>query len=313
MKKKRWLRAHLTRYLLNEKAVDRVVGLGHTKAAAASGGMAIEPCDILDAEKLRKIIRREQPDYVFHLAAQSKIPPSWKQPADTLQTNITGSANLLEAIRTEAPKARVLMVSTSDVYGKSFLAEKPLTEESKPIPLNPYGASKLAMEVLSNQYATCFGLHVITVRPFNHIGPGCPPSLVVSDWAKQIMEIKLGIRKEKTLSVGSLSKERDFSDVRDVVRAYWMAIEKGEPGEVYNICSEKTRSLKSVMESLCTISGTSVLPVEEQSRLRPNDIKIVRGSCLKFRNKTGWKPEIPFDQTLSDTLQYWEQQLTSKQ
>ena len=260
--------------------------------------------DIKDAHSVLSAIDNAQPDYIFHLAAQSFVPTSWHAPVETLSTNIVGTANLLEAVRKLDCDPVIQVAGSSEEYGLVHPDEVPIKETNPLRPMSPYGVSKVAQDLLSRQYHMSYGLKVVVTRAFNHTGPRRGDVFVASNFSKQIAEIEKGL-KEPVIYVGNLNAQRDFSDVRDIVRAYWFAVNKCEYGEVYNICSEKGRTIQSVLDLLLSMTDVKVEVKQDPNRMRPSDVEILQGDCSKFKKQTCWKPEIPFEKTMEDLLEYW--------
>ena len=263
--------------------------------------------DLRDPEGVRALVDEAQPDHIFHLAAQSFVPTSLADPWDTLENNIRAQLNLLEAVRLSGREVRVLVIGSNEEYGAPKPEELPQTEESPLRPNNPYAVSKVAQDFLGLQYHLAYGLPVVRVRPFNHTGPGQSPRFVVPAFASQITRIEAGLQ-EPVVKVGNLDTARDFSDVRDIVRAYHLAVTQGEPGEVYNLASGRARSVQGLLETLLSLADTEIRVERDPARYRPVDVPEAYGSAEKFRQQTGWEPEIPFEQTLRDTLEYWREQ-----
>jgi GDP-4-dehydro-6-deoxy-D-mannose reductase len=265
-------------------------------------------CDLRDAVAVRKTLEEIKPEYIFHLAAQSYVPTSWKAPAETLFTNIISELNLLEAMRDLDLEARIQVAGSSEEYGLVFEHETPITEDNPLRPLSPYAVSKVAQDMLAYQYHRSYGLYTVRTRAFNHEGPRRGHVFVTSNFAKQIAEIEKG-KKEPVIEVGNLNARRDFTDVRDMVKAYWLALEKGEPGEVYNIGSGRAVTIREMLDILLSFTDREieVRPVPE--RMRPSDVELLVCDCSKFRALTGWKPEIPLEKTLKDTLDYWRERV----
>jgi len=261
-------------------------------------------CDIRDASSVSSVLEETRPDYIFHLAAQSFVPTSWSAPAETLTTNILGELNIFEAIRKLDINPRVQIACSSEEYGLVYEDEVPIKETNQLRPLSPYGVSKVAQDLLGYQYHQSYGLHIIRTRAFNHEGARRGSVFVISNFAKQIAEIEFGIRKP-VIKVGNLDSLRDFTDVYDMVRAYWLALEKGEPGDVYNISSGKTVKIGDMLNMLLKMSNKEINIEKDASRMRPSDVPILLGDSTKFREKTGWEPEIPFEKTVKKTLWYW--------
>ncbi|MBN2070499.1 MAG: GDP-mannose 4,6-dehydratase [Candidatus Krumholzibacteriota bacterium] len=261
-------------------------------------------CDLRDASSTRQVVEDIMPDYIFHLAAQSFVPTSWSAPSESLITNIIGQLNIFEAVKKLDLKCRIQIACSSEEYGMVYPDEVPIKETSPLRPLSPYGVSKVGQDMLGYQYFMSYGMKIVRTRGFNHTGPRRGPVFVCSDFAKQIIDIENGIRKP-VMEVGNLDARRDFTDVRDMVRAYWLSLEKGKPGEVYNICSGKSYSIREILDKLVEISGVEVDIKTDKGRLRPSDVPLLEGDYGKFHTDTGWKPEIPVDKTLSDLLDFW--------
>ena len=269
------------------------------------GKLHLHTLNILDRDRVTHLLSEIKPDRVIHLAGQAFVPAAFSDPVSTFQVNILGGIHLLDGTRSLAEKgtqrATLLIVSTGEVYGK--VARLPITEECPIAPNNPYAASKAAIDIVARQYHESFGLRVIVARPFNHVGPRQSPVFVCANFARQIARIAAG-QQEKTIHVGNLQAQRDFTDVRDVVRAYWMLLEHSQGG-VCNVCSGSPVAVGDILHSLIKIAGTDVNVVSESGRLRPYDVPVVYGSNEKLQALTGWKPAIPLEQTLRDVYEYW--------
>ncbi len=268
----------------------------------------LHECDIKDAVSVQNMLKKVKPHYIFHLAAQSFVPTSWHAPAETLNTNIIGEVNLFEAVRDLGLDPIIQITGSSEEYGLAYENELPITEENPLRPLSPYAVSKIAQDFLGYQYYKSYGIRVIRTRAFNHTGPRRGEVFVVSNFAKQIAEIEAKI-KEPVIKVGNLKSRRDFTDVRDIVKAYWLAVENCEPGEVYNISSGKATSIKDILNKLIKTSEVEIRVAKDPERMRPSDVEVLMGDSTKFRELTGWKPEIPLQKTLEDTLNYWREKV----
>lgn len=261
--------------------------------------------DILDKEKIEKIVKEEKPDLIFHLAAFTSPSESLKNPVETIDNNIKGQLNILEAVRKiELLDTKLLVVSSAEVYGDIDEADLPISEEEALNPMTPYAVSKITQDFLGYQYFKSYGIKSIRVRPFNHIGPGQSNMFVVSAFAKQIAMIEKG-QQEKIIKVGDLISKRDFTDVRDVVRAYRILMERGKIGDVYNIGSEKSYKISEILNILLSFSKQKIEIKEDESLMRKVDIKESRCDSSKIKKDTGWKPEIPIEKSLLDALDYW--------
>jgi len=264
-------------------------------------------CDLTNRVAVARVLERSKPDKIFHLAAQSFVPVSWKSPEDTLFNNIISELNIFEVIRELKLDPVIVIAGSSEEYGLVFENELPIKETNPFRPLSPYAVSKIAQEKLGYQYHKSYGLKIVLTRFFNTEGPRRGQDFVTSNFAKQIAEIEKG-KREPVIYTGNLETQRDFNDVRDMVRAYWLASEKCNFGEPYNVCSGKARSIKSMLDLLLSFSKVKNIEVKQDpARMRPSDVPILYGDSSKFRAKTGWQPKIPFEQTMFDLLQYWRE------
>jgi GDP-4-dehydro-6-deoxy-D-mannose reductase len=264
-------------------------------------------CDLRDLSSVRNLLEIAEPTHVVHLAAQSFVAASWKAPAETLTTNIISQVNLFEAMRGLKISPRFLAVGSSEEYGLVHPDELPIKETNPLRPLSPYAVSKVTQDLLGYQYFKSYGLPIIRTRAFNHEGPRRGDVFVTSNFARQIAEIEAGNR-EPVIFVGDLKPKRDYSDVRDIVRGYWALLERGEPGEVYNICSGKSWPIQHVLDFLLAQSRVKGIAVKiDPARLRPSDVMELEGDPGKIERAVGWKVEIPFERTLTDLLEYWRQ------
>jgi GDP-4-dehydro-6-deoxy-D-mannose reductase len=266
------------------------------------GGFAA--ADLRSATTVEAAVVSARPDWVFHLAAQSSASLSWKRPDLTYEVNVTGTHYLLDAVRRHAPKARVLVTCTSDQYGFVDPQDCPLDELVPQRPLSPYAASKMAQEAVARMFHEAFGLSVIVTRAFMHIGPGQPPSFATADWARQLALIEAGSR-EPVVEVGNLDVAREYGDVRDIVRAYRLAIEKGEPGETYNVATGEARPLRDVLGMLIDLADIDVDVRVDPAKVRPADPQLLEGDATKLRSATGWEPTHHLRDTVPEVLDYW--------
>jgi GDP-4-dehydro-6-deoxy-D-mannose reductase len=263
-------------------------------------GDAVAPeVDVTDPVALRATLYEAQPRAVVHLAALSHVGDSWRDPAAVWEVNAVGTVNLLEIVREACPDARVLVVSTGEVYGRADVTPTPETEQTKP--LSPYAASKAAAEVAALQSARA-GLDIVVARAFQHEGPGRDERFAIGSWTAQLAELERA--GGGTLLVGNLDVERDLTDVRDVCRAYVALLDPAVSGGVYNVASGTTVSLRDVVERLVALARVPVSVALDPDRMRPADVPVVSGDAGKLRAATGWAPSIPLEQTLADTLEF---------
>jgi GDP-4-dehydro-6-deoxy-D-mannose reductase len=265
--------------------------------------------DLRDLSSVRTLLERARPDYIVHLAAQSFVQASWETPAETLYTNAISQVNLLEGMRHLPGNVRFLVIGSSEEYGLVYPDELPIRETNPLRPLSPYAVSKVTQDLMGFQYFRSYGLHIVRARAFNHSGPRRGDAFATSNFARQVAEIEAGLR-EPVIRVGDLTPTRDFSDVRDIVRGYWRLLEAGTPGEVYNLCSGKDRSIDWVLHFLIRQSSATDVEVRvDPARLRPSDVPMLRGSAERAAKAVGWEPQIPLEQTLTDLLDYWRQRV----
>lgn len=267
--------------------------------------------DLLDLPSLKAAVHTARPDVIYHLAGWALTAASWQDPARALAINTGGTANLLEAA-VDFGRPRVVAITSAEIYGNVTAADLPITEKSQPDPRHPYGLSKWAAGRLVPLYWQRYELPVVEARPFNHIGPGQEPGFVVSDFASQLAAIALGLRPPQML-VGNLDAERDFTDVRDVVRAYQRLAGSGEPGSHYIIASGQPVPIHYLLDTLIDIAGIDVDVQYDPERMRPSDVPILYGSAARLQAGTGWKPEIHLRQSLQDAYAGWLQRLQREQ
>ncbi|MFQ6059292.1 MAG: GDP-mannose 4,6-dehydratase [Anaerolineae bacterium] len=264
--------------------------------------------DLTDASSMRRLISVVRPDRIFHLAAQSYVPASWNAPAETFHVNVIGQIHLFEAVREAGLDPLIHIAGSSEEYGLVYPHEVPMKESNPLRPLSPYAVSKVAQEKLAWQYFKSYGLRTVVTRGFNHTGPRRGEVFSSSTFAKQIARIEAG-QQEPVIWVGNLETQRDWTDVRDIVRGYWLALEKGEPGEVYNIGSGVPRTIREMLDALLALSRVNVEMRPDLLRMRPSDVPVLWADCSKFRAQTGWEPQIPFEQTMEDLLNYWRERV----
>ena len=297
--------SHLAEYLYSQKFTvfgfflpnHSLFNLSHLK-----GKINLINCDLLDSKKIEKNVRLINPDYVFHLAAFSSPKDSFKNPKETLKNNIFGQINLLESLAKIKSNAKILIVGSADEYGQVDPEYLPINEKTPLSPISPYAVSKVAQDMLGLQFFLHHNLHIVRVRPFNHIGPRQSLSFVVPSFAAQIAALKK--KGGGIIKVGNLENSRDFTDVRDMVKAYWLALEKGKAGEVYNIGSGKAVKIADILKMMIGLSKVKIIIKKDTKRIPPQDIGTIYCDYSKFKKTTGWQPQIPIIQTLSDTIEY---------
>ncbi len=299
---------HLRRYFLTHTPWD-IIGTCYPESPPApldSQRESLHFLDLRDAEATRALFTQFPPDYIIHLAAQSHVPTSYKDPWGTLENNIRGQLNLLEICVALKIAPRTLVIGSGEEYGRADVADLPLTEDHPLRPENPYSVSKVAQDVMGYQYYISYHLPVVRMRPFNHVGPGQSARFVLPAFARQVAEIEAG-KQAPVMYVGNLEPARDFTDVRDVVRAYHLALLHGTPGEVYNVASGTPCTIRSLVEQLTALATVPIRVEVDPERYRPADVPIIYGSAEKLRRDTGWEPQIPFTQTVRDVLDEWRQ------
>jgi len=266
-------------------------------------------CDLMDMTSTLDMIKQIEPDRIFHLAAQSFVPYSFSTPKITIDTNVIGTLNLLESVRRSKSNPLIHICSSSEVYGQVEEDEVPIKETNPLRPRSPYAVSKVAEDMLSYQYFISYGLKTIRTRAFTHSGPRRGDVFVDSWFAKQIAQIEKKII-EPTIHVGNLDSIRTFMDVRDTVKAYWLALEKCTPGDVYNVGGNETFTIRQMLDMLLEMSNVkNIKTYVDPKLLRPSDVTRQIPSVSKFKNATGWEPKIPYKITLKETLDYWRDNL----
>jgi GDP-4-dehydro-6-deoxy-D-mannose reductase len=301
---------HLVELLLRERPDVEIFGVvrrGVERVSLPSRVNKIE-AEIEHPASVDAVLDQLSPDAVVHLAAQSSVHQSWLDPDGTLRTNLLGTLHLLEALRRRALRPRVLVVGSADEYGAADAERLPLREDAALRPNSPYAVSKVAQGYLALQYALSHAMPVLRTRTFPTTGPGRGEGFAESSFAKQLVEIELG-RRAPVLEVGNLDAVRDFTDVRDVVRAYWLLLEKGQPGEVYNVCSGRGIAIREILERLVALTDATVELRVDPARLRPSDIPALVGDPERLRRATGWQPCLPIERTLQDLLDDWRRRL----
>ena len=299
-------------YLIRQlsKRKDKIFGMLAPSESAPEGipeGVVFLKGDVVDRVGLRGVVERAKPDMVYHLAGWSHIGKAIDQAPAVYSVNLMGTVNLYEALREVSPRAKVLFVGTGASYGPVGPGEEPPTEEQPLQPQEPYAGSKAAADMASVQYFRAFALPVVRVRPFNIIGPGQKPTFAYSEWARQLVRMKLGL-EEPVLQVGKLDVERDFTDVRDMVVAFEQVLGHGLPGEVFNLGSGHAVALGEVLRMLREIVGVEVKVVQDATKLRKVEPGRVTGSIAKARARLGWAPKITLAESLKDIVAYWHEQ-----
>lgn len=306
--------SHLADVCVAQEA--EVWGLAHTPGphphlAHLGEGIQLYAADITDEAGMRSALADIAPDWIFHLAAQAHVPTAWGNPAETLSTNILGQLNVILAMQEHVPAARLLVVSSSHVYGMVEEEDLPVVESTPFRPADPYAVSKVGQEMLALQYWQSHGFPIIRVRPFNHIGPRQAPDYVIARFAREIARMEAGLAPP-VLQVGNMSAKRDFTDVRDVARAYWLALEKGAPGAVYVIGSGTARSIDEMLQVMLKLAHVDIRMETDPALLRPGDLPVLQSDPRAFQEQTGWHAAISLEQTLEDTLNYWRDQVRAE-
>lgn len=290
---------HLVRFLKSSGTKLTVLSSG--EARAKEPGVDYRCSDIRNAEEIRAVIRDTSPDHIYHLAGISSVPVSWRDPRLTLETNVIGSYNVFDAAMGLPTPPKILNVSTSQVYAPDEVA---LTETSRISPANPYAASKAMAELLAVQYQRSTQGGVITARAFNHTGPGQATTFALPSFARQLAEMEAGLRPP-VLKVGNIQVRRDFTDVRDVIVAYSLLLEKGAVGEVYNVCSGRAVLLADIVKNLQKHCRVAIRIEIDSVRIRTDDVPVVVGDASKLRSATGWSATVPLERTMNELLAYW--------
>ena len=298
--------AYLTRHLHDDLKWEVVVTKMPQEQIEANA--KVVDLNILESDKVVSLLQEEKPDYIFHLAAQSSVAVSWKNPGLTVDVNIKGAVNVLEAVRGMEKPARVLLIGSGEEYGHILPEESPIKETNHVRPGNIYAATKACQNMLGAIYAEAYQMDVMMVRAFNHIGPNQAPIFVVADFCKQVAEMEAGMR-EPIMQVGNLSAKRDFTDVRDVVRAYGLLVQYGKAGETYNVGSGLAIAIEQILQMIVSKSALDIQIEIDPEKLRPVDVPIIEADTQKLVQTTGWKREISLEQTIQETLDYWRKEV----
>lgn len=306
--------SHLAEYILKHHPGVEIYGIRRWRSRTENiehllDKIHVLECNLVDASSVKTLIADVRPDKIFHLAAQSFVPSSWNAPAESLTTNIISQLNIFEAMReSKLLDTWIQIACSSEEYGMVYPDEVPIKETNPLRPLSPYAVSKVSQDYLAYQYYMSYGIKAVRTRGFNHTGPRRGEVFVCSNFSKQGVEIEKG-KRPPVIYVGNIEARRDFTDVRDMVHAYWLSLEKCEPGEVYNISSGSAIAISELLNMVIANTGRKIEVKSDPARLRPSDVPLLLGDYSKFHKATGWKPEIPFQQTLSDIMDYWREMI----
>ncbi len=300
---------YLVRHLLELK--HEVIITKMPMEEARVEGAAVYDLDILDKATVTELLEKISPDLVFHLAAQSSVSMSWKNPQQTVDVNVKGSVNVLDGLRSMKKKARILLIGSGEEYGQVFPSETPVCETSPLRPGNIYAATKACQNMIGRIYAQAYGMNLVMVRAFNHIGPDQSPVFAAADFCRQAALIESGMQ-EAVIRVGNLEAKRDFTDVRDVVHAYVLLAEKGQAGETYNVGSGHAVSIGDVLKLVLKQSAAEIQVEVDEKKLRPVDVPVMEADVRKVWRDVGWKAQIQLEQTIGDMMEYWRSVIGSK-
>ena len=284
---------------------------GHAVPSVKTNTIQLLVADITQRDQIQRVVAQVRPDLIFHLAAQSSVAASWKNPHNTLRVNAEGTIHLLEALRAEQLAPRIVLVGSGEQYGLVRPEENPIREDCLFRPANPYAVSKASQDLYGYQYFIAYGLPIIRARPFNHFGPGQPSTFVIAKFARQLALIEAG-KAPPEFPVGNLQACRDFLPVEDVVAAYLRIAEQGQPGKAYNIGSGHSRSIRSMLDLLLTLTTVSVRIYEDPALLRPVDVPLLEADTSRLQTDTNWQPTMPFEVALQRTLDYWRATVASE-
>ncbi len=300
--------SHLAQLLLAQPGAE-VYGIASLRASevplpAWAERVTLLRADLTDLSAVTRALEAVRPEAIYHLAAQASVPRAWSDPAATLTNNIAAQANLMQAVVALQLDPAILIVGSADEYGRVTPEDLPVDEDTPLRPVNPYAVSKVAQDYLGLQYHLSHGLRIVRVRPFNHIGPGQRTGFVVPDFAQQIARIEAG-QQEPILRVGNLAAQRDFTDVRDMVRGYVLALTQGRPGQVYNLGASRAYAIQEILDRLLQLGSAPIRVEPDPARMRPSDVPLIVSDCRRVRADTGWQPSIPLETSLQDVLTEW--------
>ena len=291
---------HLIDYILTNRKDWQITATKMSKEVIDKP-VNVRDLDITKPEEIDALLNDVQPDYIFHLAAQSSVALSWKNPQLTININITGTVNLLDSVRKMEKQPRMLLIGSGEEYGHVKPEEVPIKEDNNTRPGNIYAVTKVTQNMIGRLYYEAYGMDIMSTRSFNHTGPNQAPQFVVPDFCKQVAEIEKG-KKEPVIYTGNLSAKRDFTDVRDVVRAYCLLMEKGRAGETYNVGCGNAIEIRAILDMILSHSEKEIRVETDPAKLRPVDVPIIEADITKLKEDTGWTPEISLDQTITETL-----------
>lgn len=303
--------SYLAKCLQNEFGMEVAATKLPHEILSGMDDVAVYDLNILNKDDVVELLLSVRPDYIIHLAAQSSVSVAWKNPCLTVDVNIKGSINVLDAVRELYYKPRVLMIGSGEEYGHIKPGETPIKEDNNLRPGNIYAATKACQNMISSIYAQAYDMELMSVRAFNHIGPNQAPLFVVADFCKQVAEIEKGLR-EPVMYVGNLAAQRDFTDVRDVVRAYALLVQKGESGKTYNVGSGHAIAIQEILNMIIEESTADVKVEVDPNKIRPVDVPIIEADTTLLKETTGWGQKIELRQTIRETLDYWRQRVVSE-
>lgn len=298
---------YLVRHLANDLKMEVTVTKMEREQVAIQDATVLD-LDILDSRQIDEVLNTVRPDYIIHLAAQSSVSVSWDNPGLTVDINIKGSINVMDAVRKLDYKPRLLLIGSGEEYGHIRPGECPIIEDNTLRPGNIYAATKSCQNMIGKIYADAYDMDIVMVRAFNHIGPNQLPLFVVADFCKQVAEIEKGMHKP-VMYVGNLSAKRDFTDVRDVVKAYGLLVREGKKGEIYNVGTGQAIAIEDILNMILKHSTVDIEVRVDEDKLRPVDVPIIEPDITKITECTGWKPQIAIEQTIKETLDYWRESL----